>query len=170
MLKNVLIKSRHLTHIAVVFILICALSLYILTTIAALITIYKAILSDGWDIYFINEVAASFLKVVDFFLLAIGLHIIAVGVYKLFVDETISLPHAMDSKSFVHLKITLIKLATIVLLLDFVEQALTATPSRELMEFGIGIAVVLAGVSWGAKQLSSIDESSDNRRSNPRSE
>jgi uncharacterized membrane protein YqhA len=161
MLKNALIKSRHLTYIAVIFILVCALSLYLLTTIAALITIYKAIISDGWDVYFINEVAASFLKVVDFFLLAIGLHIIAVGVYKLFVDDTIKLPQAMDSKSFVHLKITLVKLATIVLLLDFVEQALTATPSRELMEVGIAIAVVLAGVSWGARQLSSIDESKE---------
>jgi uncharacterized membrane protein YqhA len=167
MLKNTLVKSRHLTYIAVVFILICALSLYLLTTIAALITIYRAIVSDGWDVYFINQVAASFLKVVDFFLLAIGLHIIAVGVYKLFIDQTISLPHAMDSKSFVHLKVTLIKLATIVLLLDFVEQALTSTPPRELMEFGIGIAIVLAGVSWGAKQLSSIDKGTEYLRDKP---
>jgi uncharacterized membrane protein YqhA len=170
MLKNTLIMSRHLTYIAVIFILICALSLYLLTTIATLITIYKAMVSDGWDVYFINEVAASFLKIVDFFLLAIGLHIIAVGVYKLFVDDNISLPQAMDSKSFVHLKITLVKLATIVLLLDFVELALTETPSRELMEFGIGIAVVLAAVSWGAKQLSSIDKGGEDRGSKARVE
>lgn len=76
----------------------------------------------------------------------------------------------MNSKSFVHLKLTLVKLATIVLLLDFVEQALTDTPSRQLMEFGIGIAIVLAGVSWGAKQLSSIDEDSESHRNEPRAD
>ena len=157
MLKEILSKSRNLTYIAVVFILVCALSLYLLTTIAAIVTIFNAVTSDGWDVYSIREVAASFLKVVDFFLLSVGLHIIAIGVYKLFIDETIDLPESMNSRSFVDLKLTLVKLATIVLLLDFVEQALSTTEPRELLEFGIAIAVVLAAVSWGAKQLASTD-------------
>ncbi len=153
MLKTILSKSRNLTYIAVIAILVCAISLYLLTTIAAIVTVFNAVTSDGWDVYSIREVAASFLKVVDFFLLSVGLHIIAVGVYKLFVDDSIELPEAMNSRSFVDLKITLVKLATIVLLLDFVEQALSSHDSRELLEFGAAIAIVLAAVSWGARQL-----------------
>ncbi|MGI9319720.1 MAG: YqhA family protein [bacterium] len=155
MLEKILLQSRKLTYIAVVLILFCAIALYLLTTIAALIAIINAAMSDGWDVYSINIIAASFLKIVDFFLLSIGLHLIALGVYKLFINEDIALPKAMGSGSFNELKLTLIKLATIVLLLDFVEQALSSRPPRELMEFGIAIAVVLAAVSWGASQLNS---------------
>jgi uncharacterized membrane protein YqhA len=155
MLGKILIQSRHLTHIAVVLILFCAVALYLFTTIAALIAIFNAMMSDSWGVYSINSIAASVLKIVDFFLLSIGLHLIALGVYKLFINEDIALPKTMASGSFDELKLTLIKLATIVLLLDFVEQALSSRPPRELMEFGIAIAVVLAAVSWGATQLSS---------------
>lgn len=155
MLEKILIQSRHLTYIAVVLILFCAVALYLFTTVAALLSIYSAVMSDGWDVYSINAIAASFLKIVDFFLLSIGLHLIALGVYKLFINEDIALPRTMASGSFNELKLTLVKLATIVLLLDFVEQALSSRPPRELMEFGIAIAVVLAAVSWGATQLTS---------------
>ena len=118
---------------------------------------YRYVLSHRWHhrrgLCHPQMAALVFLKIVDFFLLSIGLHIIALGVYKLFINESIELPESMGSKSFDELKLTLIKLATIVLLLDFVEQALASRSSRELMEYGIAIAVILAAVSWGAKQL-----------------
>jgi uncharacterized membrane protein YqhA len=161
MLKTVLLNSRHLAYIAVISTLICALVLYVLTAIAAATTIYGAVTSDSWDVYSINTVAASFLKVVDFFLLSIGLQIIAAGVYRLLIDENIELPDALSSDSFVDLKLTLVKLATIVLLLDFVEHALSAREARELMEYGIGVAVVLVAVSWGSKQLSTHSKNKD---------
>lgn len=153
MFEKILLNSRYLTYLTVILTLFCALVLYLVTTIAALTTIYQSVMYEGWEIYSVKTLAASFLKIVDFFLIATGLQIIALGIYKLFVNNSIELPEAMGSQSFSELKLTLVKLASIVLLLDFVEHAFRSGPSQELMEYGIAIGVVLLAVSWGSKQL-----------------
>ncbi len=152
MLEKVLLNSRYLVIVAVVFILLSAFVLYGLTTFASIITISRAIAGD-WDPYSLKVVAASFLKIVDFFLICAGLQIIAAGIYKLFVNNDIELPGAMNSESFIDLKLTLVKLAAIILLLDFVEHALRHGPSLDLLYYGVGIGAVLVAVSWGANQL-----------------
>ncbi len=152
MLDKVLLNSRYLVIVAAAFILLSAIVLYVLTTFASVITMFDAITGD-WDTYSLKVVAASFLKIVDFFLICAGLQIIAAGIYKLFVNNDIALPGAMNSESFTDLKLTLVKLAAIILLLDFVEHALRYGPSLDLLYYGAGIGAVLLAVSWGANQL-----------------
>ncbi len=152
MMEKVLLNSRKFVIVAVVFILASAFVLYFLTALASVITMYNALVG-AWDPYALKVVAANFLKIVDFFLICAGLQIIAAGIYKLFVNSDISLPGAMHTESFSDLKLTLVKLAAIILLLDFVEHALRRGPSIDLLYYGIGIGAVLLAVSWGANQL-----------------
>jgi hypothetical protein len=39
-------------------------------------------------------------------------------------------------------------------LIMFVERAVDLGPSRELLEYGIAIAVILIGASWGSEKMS----------------
>lgn len=152
MLGRLLIGTRYLILISVAFILLSAIVLYALTSLSAAVAMVEAARGD-WDVYSMKTVAASFLKIVDFFLICVGLQIIAVGIYKLFIDRDLVLPAAMDVQSFADLKITLVKLVGIVLLLDFVEHAFKLGPSIELMYYGFGISAVLLAVSLGADIL-----------------
>jgi len=56
------------------------------------------------------------------------------GSKKLFVNKNIKLPAAMDTTSFSELKLSLVKISSIVLLILFVENAVELGPSRELLE------------------------------------
>lgn len=153
MLERIILNSRYLALLTVVVTLFCAVVLYLYTSVTALLAVYQAITDKGFDLDSTKSMAVTFLKVVDFFFICIGLQIISAGIYKLFINPNISLPRVMESDSFSALKLTLVKIVSVVLLIDFVESAVDLGPSRELMEYGIAIAVMLVAVSWGAKSL-----------------
>jgi uncharacterized membrane protein YqhA len=154
MLETILKKSRYLTILAVVITLLCALVLYVMTSVSAVIAIYEALTSGNWSATTTKIIAVTFLKVVDMFLICIGLQVIAAGVYKLFINDQIKLPDAMNPDSFSELKLSLVRISSLVLLIMFVERAVDLGPSRELLEYGIAIAVILIAVSWRSQNIS----------------
>jgi uncharacterized membrane protein YqhA len=97
--------------------------------------------------------AVTLLKVVDMFLICIGLQVIAAGVYKLFINDQITLPAAMNPGTFTELKLSLVKISSLVLLIMFVERAVDLGSSRELLEYGIAIAVIMIAASWGSQTM-----------------
>ncbi len=153
MLEAILQKSRYLAILTVVVTLLCAVVLYVMTSVSAIIAIYEALTSGDWSTTSTKIYAVTFLKVVDIFLICIGLQVIAAGVYKLFINDQISLPNAMNTNSFSELKLSLVLISSLVLLIMFVERAVDLGPSRELLEYGIAIAVILIAASWGAQKL-----------------
>lgn len=153
MLERIILNSKYLALLTVLVTLFCSVVLYLYTSFTALLAVYHAVTEKGFDLDSTKAMAVTFLKVVDFFFICIGLQIISSGIYKLFINPNISLPQVMESDSFSELKLTLVKIVSVVLLIDFVESAVDLGPSRELMEYGIAIAVMLIAVSWGAKSL-----------------
>jgi len=153
MLETILQKSRYLAILTVVVTLLCAVVLYVMTSVSAIIAIYEALTSGDWGTTSTKIYAVTFLKVVDIFLICMGLQVIAAGAYKLFINDQITLPAAMNTKSFSELKFSLVLISSLVLLIMFVERAVDLGPSRELLEYGIAIAVILIAASWGAKGL-----------------
>ena len=153
MLETILLKSRYLAILTVIITLLCALVLYVMTSISAILAMYEALTTPNWDANNVKYYAVTFLKVVDIFLICMGLQVIATGVYKLFVNDGLTLPAAMNAKSFAELKISLVLISSLVLLIMFVERAVDLGPSRELLEYGIAIAVILIAASWGTQKL-----------------
>ena len=153
MLEVILQKSKYLTILTVVITLLCALVLYLITSVAAIMAVYEALTSGDWSTTTTKTFAVTLLKVVDMFLICIGLQIIAAGVYKLFINDQITLPAAMNPSSITELKLSLVRISSLVLLIMFVERAVDLGPSRELLEYGIAIAVIMIAASWGSQTL-----------------
>jgi uncharacterized membrane protein YqhA len=160
MLEVILQKSKYLTVLTVVITLLCALVLYLITSVAAIMAIYEALTSGDWSTTTTKIMAVTLLKVVDMFLICIGLQVIAAGVYKLFINDQIILPAAMNSSSFTELKLSLVRISSLVLLIMFVERAVDLGPSRDLLEYGIAIAVIMIAASWGSQTM---DAGKDNK-------
>jgi uncharacterized membrane protein YqhA len=152
-LEVILQKSKYLTILTVVITLLCALVLYLITSVAAIMAIYEALTSGDWSTTTTKVMAVTLLKVVDMFLICIGLQVIAAGVYKLFINDQITLPAAMSPNSFTELKLSLVRISSLVLLIMFVERAVDLGPSRELLEYGIAIAVIMIAASWGSQTM-----------------
>jgi uncharacterized membrane protein YqhA len=159
-LEVILQKSKYLTILTVVITLLCALVLYLITSVAAIMAIYEALTSGDWSTTTTKVMAVTLLKVVDMFLICIGLQVIAAGVYKLFINDQITLPAAMSPNSFTELKLSLVRISSLVLLIMFVERAVDLGPSRELLEYGIAIAVIMIAASWGSQTM---DTGKDNK-------
>jgi uncharacterized membrane protein YqhA len=153
MLEKILQKSRYLVILTVVITLLCAVVLYVITSVSAIMAMYEALTSGDWSTTATKVIAVTLLKVVDMFLICIGLQVIAAGVYKLFINDQIILPAAMNSSSFIELKLSLVRISSLVLLIMFVERAVDLGPSRELLEYGIAIAVIMIAASWGSQTM-----------------
>jgi uncharacterized membrane protein YqhA len=102
----------------------------------------------NYDAGIVKSLAISMLKYVDLYFIAMGLQIIASSTYKLFINENIKLPKAFDTQSFAELKQSLIRIGSIVLLIFFLEQAVQLTSSRDLLEYGLAIAAIIAAFSY----------------------
>ncbi|MCG8686325.1 MAG: YqhA family protein [Desulfobacterales bacterium] len=153
MLEFLLRKSQYFIGVIVIVTLICALTLYVMTTLSAVCEIYNAFIGTDFSVNSTKILAVKFLKITDLFIICLGLQIIAVGIYKLYINEKVSLPKEIDTKSLADLKASLVKIATLVLLILFVEQAVSLGPSENLLGFGIAIAAVIASVAWSKNQF-----------------
>ena len=72
MLENILQKSRYLAILTVVITLLCAVMLYVMTSISAVFAIYEALTTANWSATTVKVYAVTFLKLVDIFLICMG--------------------------------------------------------------------------------------------------
>ena len=140
-----------------------AVVLCIYSTLSGLHDMWQVLVNGDMQPGSAKYLAVSLLKLVDFFFISIGLQIISAGVYKLFIKENLSVPKVMASESFSHLKLTLIRIVTIVLLIDFVEKAVDLGPGEELMHYAVAISLVIAAVSWSSRLLHDVPSGSEMR-------
>ncbi|MBT4523081.1 MAG: hypothetical protein HOC23_24015 [Halieaceae bacterium] len=149
MLEKAIIGSRYLAMLTVIITLLCSAILFLYTSTAAVLILFETITAFHPEAKAIHNLSIDMLKFVDLFFIAMGLQIIATGTYKLFINEKIALPKVLDIGSFTELKQSLVKIASIVLLILFLELAVKLIPSRELLEYGIAIAIVIVAFSFG---------------------
>ncbi len=153
MFEKILASSKYLALLTVSTTLLAAVVLYIYSTFTGLLAMWEVVVNGQMHLNSAKVLAVSLLKLVDFFFISIGLQIISTGVYKLFIKEDLSVPAVMASESFSDLKLTLIRIVTVVLLIDFVESAVDKGPSENLMYYGIAISIVITAVSWSTRLL-----------------
>ena len=148
-LERVLAASRYLTMITVVICIFAALVLYLGCLVAGFKVFIKLAASTPLEPKSVIDAAVGFLKVVDILLIAAGLQIISLGMYKIFVNYDFVAPPGMAVANFSALKVSIVKIASLVLIIAFVEHAVTIGPAEQLLEYGIAIAAVLAAATWG---------------------
>jgi len=104
-----------------------------------------------------KRLAVKLLKVLDTLLIALTFQIIASGLYRLFLgdpeSEAKGLLKAMDIKNFHDLKITLMQVASVIMVILFLEQAVEVGATLETLYFAIAIAVVVCASVFAAKHM-----------------
>jgi uncharacterized membrane protein YqhA len=95
-----------------------------------------------------KTLALGFIEVVDLFLLGTVLYIIALGLYELFVDDHIPLPHWLEIHDLDDLKNKLTGVVILVMGVLFLGQAVTWDGQRDLLPYGAAIALVIAALTY----------------------
>jgi uncharacterized membrane protein YqhA len=142
-MKKILGGSRYIVFLAVLTALVLGLTLFILGA-------YKA----GLEIAHIlqgelpKSLAAAFIEITDLLLLGVVMYIIALGLYELFIDDTVPVPHWLEIHSIDDLKAKLISVVIVVLGVDFLKQVVSWDGERNLLTFGGGIALIIAALTY----------------------
>ena len=147
--------SRYLIIIAVIGALLAATSLLVYGFLEAIKLVWTLIESGEVSRKGAKAMAVEFIEIIDLFLMGTVFYIIALGLYELFIDNRIKLPEWLEIRNLDDLKNKLISVVIVVLAVLFLGQAITWDGQRDLMGFGIGIAAVIAALTWFLGQKSS---------------
>jgi uncharacterized membrane protein YqhA len=158
MMRSALVHSRYIVVIAVLGTLVASLALLVYE----LVVIAKSIVETA-QVGTVSSTAAKALAVglieaVDVFLIAIALYIISLGLYALFVDDTLPMPRWLEVHDLEDLKANLVSIVIAVLAVLFLREAVAWEVGRDFLQFGAAVALMVGALTlflsrkWGRKE------------------
>ncbi|CAM5226055.1 YqhA family protein [Alishewanella longhuensis] len=156
-MEKLLQSSRVLVFLTISVCAAAAVLLYMASAVIVYNVIVDSILHIPTTADQGKRLAVKLLKVLDTLLIALTFQIIATGLYRLFLGDPDSkekgLLKAMDIKNFHDLKITLMQVASVIMVILFLEQAVEVGATLETLYFGIAIAVVVLASVFAARYM-----------------
>jgi len=151
MLERIIERSRYLSVIAIVLVLLAAVALYLAAAMSFFTVVLDAIGEGPWLPKVAKSAAIGFLNIIDLLIISIGLQTIAIGVYRIFLNPDTSVAPGLQVSTVGELKTSVIKMVGIILAILFLESAFELGPGEPIMYFGIAIAVVIAAFAWASR-------------------
>jgi uncharacterized membrane protein YqhA len=148
MMRRALLSSRYIVIIAVAGTFVGSLALLVYEAIVVAETVIEIIREGAVSSKAAKVLAVRLIEAVDVFLIAIALFIISLGLYSLFVDDTLPLPRWLEVHSLDDLKENLVSVVIAVLAVLFLREAVAWEGGRDLLPFGAAIALVVAALTF----------------------
>lgn len=144
--------SRFLIIIAVVSLFAASVTMLVYGAIETFEVIFStvgnAVTSKG-----AKELLLAFIEIADVFLIATVLYIIAAGLYELFIDDNLPLlPAWLVIHDLDDLKNKLIGVVIVVLGVLFLGQVVTWDGARDLLGYGVAVALVIVALTYFLSQ------------------
>ncbi len=95
-----------------------------------------------------KELVVSFVEAIDIFLLSVAFYIIALGLYELFVDNSLQLPEWLTIKDFGSLKSKLLDVVVVILGVSFLGNVTTWSGDWQIIGLGVGVCAVMIGIKF----------------------
>lgn len=140
--------SRYLILVAVIALLICALAVFVFGGIATFSSIISVFSEGEFNAEGARLLSTEMIELIDLFLLGTILLITGVGLYELFLDPAIPLPGWMSVSNLDQLKMNLLAVIIVMLAVLFLGEAAAGwREGQTILEYGVGIALVIAAAS-----------------------
>jgi uncharacterized membrane protein YqhA len=144
---RIISASRYLIIIAVICIFITGLALLVYGA-SETYELAAHLFNDGVNAKSAKTLVLAAIELVDLFLLATVLFVIAIGLYELFIDDNLLLPSWLEIHTLDDLKDKLIGVVIVVLGVLFLGQVISWDGQRDLLGFGAAIALVVAALTY----------------------
>lgn len=157
MIERILQSSRLLVFIAVFATAISSILIYVSCINIIFHMVQEAVHNMPSTSGEGKALAVDLLKLLDLLLIGITLQVIAVSLYRLFITP-VSLNEsqflsALKIKDFHDLKITLIQVASVILVILFLEHAVESGGTLETLYLGIAIGIVMAAATFACRSM-----------------
>lgn len=148
MMQKLLSSSRYLVLIAVAGSFLAALTLLVYGGISVFQLIADAIMHAEVSSKTGKTLVLGFIESIDLFLLGTVFFIISLGLYELFIDDTITLPAWLVIHTLDDLKNKLIGVIVVVMAVVFLGHVVKWHGEQELIWLGGAISLVTASLTW----------------------
>jgi uncharacterized membrane protein YqhA len=142
--RRLLGSSRYFTLIAIVGSLVGSAALLVYEAFVILRAVFDTIVSNDVSPKIAKVLAVGLIEALDVFLIAIVAQIIGLGLYVLFIDERLQLPPWLKISNLDDLKGHLVSSVIAVLAVLFMREAVAWNGQRDLLGFGVALALVIA--------------------------
>jgi uncharacterized membrane protein YqhA len=146
MLQRILLGSRFFILIAVAGSLVAAFVTMVLGAAAVITSTLKVIGARDLGVKGVKILAVDVLQVVDIFLVATVLYIMALGLYELFIDPDLPAPAWLRIETLDDLKERLVAVVVVMLGVTFLAYVVDLNTGWEILDVGIATAAVLVGL------------------------
>ncbi len=147
MLRRILASSRYLVIIAVIGSFLAALTVFVyggLTVINILISTFAhlSFTAEG-----IKHLSVECIEIIDLFLLGTVLYIVALGLYDLFIDDSLVMPHWLEIHSLDDLKERLISVIVVLLAVTFLAEVVSWDGGNSILSLGVSVGLNLVALA-----------------------
>jgi len=146
-MHRLLAASRYLVLLAVLALFAATITLLLYGTISVGWLIFDTATSGALSSKGAKSLVLGFIENADLFLVATALHIMALGLYELFIDDTIPMPPWLQIHTLDDLKTKLIGVIVVVLAVVFLGHAVTWHGDHSIIYFGGAIGAVIASLA-----------------------
>lgn len=147
-MSRLLSATRYLAIVPVVCIFLAATALILFGAALTVETLFHLVVAGKIDNKVAKELLVSSIELADLFLLGTVLYVIGVGLYELFIDDSLALPAWLAIHDLDDLKNSLIGVVIVVLGVVFLGQVITWNGQQNLLVFGGAVALVIAALSY----------------------
>jgi uncharacterized membrane protein YqhA len=144
--QRLLGSSRWIILLAVIGAFFSAMVLLIYAAGVVFVTIKNLVTDLHFSEKGAKDLSVTFIQLVDLFLLGTVIYIIAIGLYELFIDDTLPMPAWLHIGTLDSLKEKLIGVVILLLGVTFLGQAVTWSGAENIIYFGGAIALVMLGL------------------------
>lgn len=102
-----------------------------------------------------KQLLLEVIELIDLFLLSTVFYVIAVGLYELFIQDNLPLPEWLEFHTLDDLKNKLVAVIIVALAVLFLGQIVSWDGQRDLLGYGVAIALVIAALTYFLNQKSS---------------
>ena len=147
--------SRFMVILAVIGALLAATTLIVYGLLETVQLIATTVQNGEVTRKIAKALALEFIEIIDLFLLGTVFYIVAVGLYELFISTDVKLPNWLTINDLDDLKNKLIAVVVVVLGVLFLGQVVSWDGERDLLGYGVAVALVIAALTYFLSQKSS---------------
>jgi uncharacterized membrane protein YqhA len=148
MIRNLLNRTRYFVLIAVAGSMLASLAVIVYGGIEAVVLIIDTVRAASVSAKGAKTLTLTFIEIVDLFLLGTVFLIIGLGLYELFISDDLDLPGWLVIRTLDDLKHKLIGVIIVVLAVLFLGQVVAWDGERDILGYGVAVAVVIAALTW----------------------
>jgi uncharacterized membrane protein YqhA len=150
-LRNIFAASRFIIGLAVLGSFVGSAILLVIATITLFNMAWNEIANfdlDNLGGHHIDRLAVDLIEITDIILLGTVLYIVALGLYQLFIDQTLALPRWLKVDDLADLKRDLIGVVVVLLGVSFLGEVVNWEGDNDILPLGAGIALVIAALGF----------------------